>query len=72
MIYMEYILYMMYNILSYICNRSYILHEIYNNGLAAAEGGRQPVVMDAGAEGARVINNALSVAYCILQILHMI
>ena len=33
----------------------HLLHEIHNNGLAAAEGGGQPVVMDAGAEGARAM-----------------
>ena len=33
----------------------HLLHEIHNNGLAAAEGGGQPTVMDAGAEGARVM-----------------
>ena len=45
--------------------RYYIIHEIHNDGVTAAEGNGHTVVMDAGAEGVHTMEICLSVVYCI-------
>ena len=52
-------------------NKQCILHDIHNKGVAAAEGGGHTLVMDAGAEGACVMNDALLVFCCMFDMLHV-
>ena len=47
---------------------AYVMYEIHDNGVAAAEGGGHTIVMDAGAEGACVIHDACNLYHALYVI----